>query len=216
MAIKAKKKADLVSDDENDAAPVATKAASEDDKYDELTYIPEDGDPIRTRWNGIEFRAHVPVKVSRKQIILVPLRQETTLASGEVVTRAIERRVPMVELARGNSRFAVNGVPPQQRTSGAITTPETPDEYRGYCMRWIMASTAVSAMDSRWSMEEALRAKCGCDDKDIVYLRPIFEARVEALGGKTETGLLGGTGGMKETLAGLTPRELAMEASRRN
>jgi hypothetical protein len=193
--------------------PVASPRQT-DREIDEITYLPEDGDPVRVKWNGTEFKAHVPVKISRKHTVLVPIRQERELPDGNIVSRAIERRVPMVELAMGNCRFMVNGIPPQQRNKATIITPETSEDYRGHALKWIMASSSTSVMDARWAAEEALRNKCGCDDKDIAYVRRIFEARIEALAESSD--FIGAGHGMREVLKGLTPAELAMEASRRN
>jgi hypothetical protein len=192
---------------EAEPAPIA-KAKPDAGETDEITYLPEDGDPIRTRWNGIEFKAHVPVKVSRKHTVLVPDRVEREMPDGTIQSRSVEKRIPMVELAKGNCRFMVNGVPPMERDSGAVHTPTTADEYRGYALRWIAASTEPKAMDARWTSEEALRDKCDVGDDEIAYLRPFFEARIEALGGgrvKRQT---------REVLMGLTREELELEARR--
>jgi hypothetical protein len=62
-------------------------------------------------------------------------------------------------------------------------------------------------MDARWREEEALRDKCQCDDDDIAYLRPFFEARHAAIGGP-------GKRPQREVLMGLTREELALEAQR--
>jgi hypothetical protein len=179
------------------------KAAAD---HDEITYVPEDGDPVRVKWNGIEFKAHVPVKISRKHTVLSLIRKEREMSDGQIVSRALEQRIPMVDLARGNCRFMVNGEAPAERKTGRVAAPENSDEYRGYAMRWIAASTEPSAMDARWVSEEMLREKCGCDDADLVYLRPFFEARVEALGGGGNSG-----GGLKEYIPpeALTPEERA-------
>lgn len=209
MAAKAKRKDEVieqtVADDEN-RMPVQKT----DQETDEITYLPEEGDPVRVKWAGLEFKAHVPTKVSRKHVVLTLQRIQSELPDGSIVSRAVEKRTPLAELAKGNCRFMVNGVPPAERETGRVATPDNSDEYRGYCMRWVAASTAPSAMDARWQAEEMLREKCGCNDHDIAYLRPFFEARHEALGGGTPSG----HGRMREVLMGLTPNEIAMEARR--
>jgi hypothetical protein len=100
-----------------------------------------------------------------------------TMPDGTIQTRHVEKKISMVELARGNPSFMVNGEKPAERQSGRIRTPETPDEYRGYAMRWIAGSTEASAMDARWTSEETLRNRCGVNDQDISYIRPFFEAK---------------------------------------
>jgi hypothetical protein len=146
------------------------------DEYDEITYCPGQFDPPRTEWNGVRFKANVPVKISKKQTVLVPLREEFLQPDGSRITRAVERRVPMVELAKGNHTFSVNGAEPVAHKVGTDHVPTSPDEYRGYAIAWISSSTKSSEMDARWDGEERLRDKCGVSEQDIAYLRPFFEA----------------------------------------
>jgi len=164
--------------DKPTAAQLQTQAKAAE-TVDEITYHPGEGDPARTKWNGLEFKAYVPVKVSAKHTVAVPIREEIKQPDGSIITRAVERRIPMLELARQNHKFSVNGEAPFMHKMGAARVPTTPDEYRGYAISWIAASTAASAMDARWEAEETLREKCGVEDTDIAYLRPFFEARRE-------------------------------------
>ena len=154
-------------------------AVAVDDTVDEIIYHPNDGDPVRVKWNGLEFKAYVPTKVSRKHCVLALVKQEQTMPDGSTVTRATEKRIPMVDLARRNPSFSVNGETPFARKEGKSRVPTTSDEYRGYAIGWIAASSAASAMDARWDAEATLREKCGVDDGDVAYLRPFFEARHE-------------------------------------
>jgi hypothetical protein len=146
-------------------------------EWDEITYCPGDGDPVRTHWNGLEFKAHIPTKVSKKHTVLVPMPIEIQQPDGSIHTRHVEKKIPMVDLARGNHSFMVNGEIPAERKTGMIRTPENPDEYRGYALRWIAGSSEASAMDARWSAEDGLRNRCGVNDGDIAYIRPFFEAK---------------------------------------
>ena len=150
--------------------PIREKASAE------VTYIPGDGDPHRVTWGGLEFKAYVPTKVGVTHAISVPLRKEHVLADGTVQSRNVETRVSLVELARGNPSFAVDGVRTERKV-GTARVPSSNDEYRGYAIAWIAASTAAQPMDTRWDAEADLRGNCGVDDKDIAYLRPFFEAR---------------------------------------
>lgn len=153
----------------------------------EVTYLPLNrDDPHTIEWHGIRFQAFVPVKISLKHTYLVPQRVEHALADGSVVTKHIEKPMALVELARGNPSFAVDGVQ-AERKQGMLRTPESAPEYRGYCTRWILASTEAKAMDARWDAEHALRERCNVDAADIAYLRPFFEAQKEQLGERAET-----------------------------
>ena len=141
-----------------------------------VTYIPGDGDPVRTVWNGVEFRANVPVDIPLTKTVLAPMRKEHYLADGTLQSRGVETKVSMVDLARGNPSFSVDGVQ-AARKSGAARLPTDNDQYRGYALRWVRETTTVQALDQRWDGEAALREKCGCDDKDMAYLMPFIEAR---------------------------------------
>jgi hypothetical protein len=166
------------------AEPTGTSAvtsAAADRDYDEITYFPGEGDPVRTTWNGLTFAAHVPTKVSKKHTVLVPMPQTTQMPDGTMQTRHIEKRIAMAELARNNPHFMVNGERAAMPDKHKVRVPESPDEYRGYAMRWIAGSTDASSMDVRWTAEQALRDRCGVNDSDIAYLRPFFEAKVSMM-----------------------------------
>jgi hypothetical protein len=161
----------------NNAAAVKTDTAPRD--YDEVTYFPGEGDPSRTTWNGLNFVAHIPTKVSKKHTVLVPLPITVTMPDGTIQTRHVEKRIPMVELARENPYFMVNGTKADKPAPAKVKLPDDPDTYRGYAMRWIATSTEPSAMQVRWEAESALRERCGVNDSDIAYLMPFFEAKRE-------------------------------------
>lgn len=144
--------------------------------YAEITYIPDNGDPVRTTFAGIEFKAYVPVKVALVHAITVGLRKEVTMPDGSIQSRNVDTRISVAELLKGNRFFSVDGVQAAKKSASA-RVPTDPDMYRGYAISWIAASTNASSMDARWDGEAALRERCGCDDKDIAYLRPFFEAR---------------------------------------
>ena len=160
-----------------DKRPVPKAVVNDDKDYSEITYIPGPQDLPRVKWHNIEFKAHVPVKVRNTDGYLVPLRQEALTADGDVRAKSPERKVTYVELARGNPSFSVNGEAPFSRTEGKSRTPDSPDAYRGYAINWIARSNDAATMDARWQAEADLRERCGCDDNDLMYLRPFFEAQ---------------------------------------
>jgi hypothetical protein len=147
------------------------------EEFDEITYIPGEGDPVRTTWNGVKFAAHVPTRVSRKQTIVCLMPTFANMPDGTVQSRHVERRISMVELAKTNPSFMVNGKITEKAAAPSARVPQSPDEYRGYALRWIAASNESSAMDVRWKAEEQLRDRCGVNDQDIAYIMPFFEAR---------------------------------------
>ena len=69
--------------------------------------------PVIT-WNRIKFEANVPVELDPKNKAHgyeVPLPRQTTDASGEVHTKHKETWVSMIELAKDNPSFEVEGFP---------------------------------------------------------------------------------------------------------
>jgi hypothetical protein len=155
----------------------ASKGAVQQEKLSSaVTYLPTDGDPIKVVWNGIEFRANVPVDLPHGKTILVPMRKEYNTPEGDLRAKSVETRISMVELARGNPSFSVDGVQ-AERKIGTARLPTDNDQYRGYAMHWIRDATTLSALNMRWDSEAALRERCGCDDKDVNWLRPFLEAR---------------------------------------
>jgi hypothetical protein len=149
----------------------------------DVIYHPDDGDPVRVKWGGLEFKAYVAVRVPLTHSISVPLKKEHVLADGTVQTRNIETKVSLVELARGNPSFSVDGVRASKKIA-AERVPTDSDEYRSYCISWIASSTDAHTMDVRWDAEDALREQCGVDGRDIAYLRPFFEATRGKLAGE--------------------------------
>lgn len=180
-------KAAAVRKDEEQPLEQQEPAAEAEKDYAELTYVPLNrDDPHTVEWHGIKFLAFVPVKVSLKHTYLVPTRRENTLLDGTVVTKHVEAPISLVELARGNPSFLVDGVQCEKK-EGRARTPETAPEYRGYCIRWIAESLEPRDMDARWDAESQLRQKCQVEAADIAYLRPFFDAQKEVLADRLKT-----------------------------
>lgn len=163
----------------DDAKP-ADLLKSGDKSTAEVTYIPGEGDPIKTVWNGIEFRANVPVTVPLSTTVESLLRKETAGPEGEIRSRAVPGRISMVELARGNSSFSVDGVR-SERQFGTQSLPFDADQYRGHALRWMTESNTLRQLNQRWEGEAALREKCGVEAKDENYLRPFLDMRRDQL-----------------------------------
>jgi hypothetical protein len=150
----------------------------------EVTYIPGEGDPIKTKVHGVEFRGNVPVSIRFDKMVETLTRKETKGPEGETRSRGVEGKISLVELLRGNRCFSVDGVHPEHK-EGARGIPKDADGdwYRGYAMKWINESTTFAQLEQRWAGEQALREKCGLEPKDENYLRPFFEFRKDQLRG---------------------------------
>jgi hypothetical protein len=181
--------------------PEAKKSTPNTDK---IAYIPGDGDPHTTIWNGITFKAHIPVEVPRSKVVavLMPIRtpvldefgkpqidengnkvmQNGILQpDGTLQTRHIEQRLPMVELAKTNPRFSVNGNKPIEVKAGTARLPQDANQYRGYSMNWMSHCTDLEQLEARWDGETALRQDCGVEQSDLAFLNPFMEMRKEQL-----------------------------------
>ncbi len=145
----------------------------------EITYVDEDG-PSRTTCWGIEFKLNVPVQVPLSKTVESLTRKETAGPEGEIRSRGVAGRISVVELARGNAGFMVDGIR-AERKLGSQRLPTDADGYRGYAMTWIRESNTLRQLEQRWEGEAPLREKCGLEAKDENYLRPFLEARRDQL-----------------------------------
>jgi hypothetical protein len=88
----------------------------------------------------------------------------------------------MVELAKTNHTFGVNGAQPIAKKAGVARVPNNPDVYRGYAIKWIAQTTSLTELDARWAAEQELRENCGVAESDIAFLMPFLGARREQCG----------------------------------
>ena len=79
-----------------------------------ITYVPQDsGDPIENVFAGIRFKANVPEEVKRSQTVDQLVVEKFDTPDG-VRSKSIEKRVPIVEVLRGNPWFEIDGVRPER------------------------------------------------------------------------------------------------------
>jgi hypothetical protein len=138
-------------------AEIAARADRE--KTPSITYTPiHPGDPADTLWNRHRFRANIPV---------APQDVKGGLSA-----------IEMVELAKSNPWFAVEG---EEQARATPIVPETPEQYRSYAVAWIRLSTSTKEMSSRWRSEDDMRVQCGVGDDDIEYIQGIYRPRLAIL-----------------------------------
>jgi len=145
----------------------------------EIVYVDEDG-PSKTKCWGIDFKLNVPVQVPLSATVECLTRKESVGPEGEIRSRGVPGRISVVELARGNSGFMVDGVRAERRL-GSQRLPTDADQYRGYAMGWIRETNTPRQLEQRWEGEANLREKCGCEQKDENYLRPFLDAKRDQL-----------------------------------
>lgn len=164
---------------ELEASPEKRRGRPPSKETVEITYVDDTGPSKTTCW-GIEFKLNVPVTVRLDRTVESLIRKETAGPEGEIRSRGVAGRISVVELARGNSGFEVDGVR-AERKHGTQRLPTDADQYRGYALGWIRESNTLRQLEQRWDGEAPLREKCGCEQKDENYLRPFLEARREQL-----------------------------------
>lgn len=118
-----------------------------------VTYVPRDGDPVRVKWDGIEFTANVPVLVTKPHII---------------------------EAARGNPWFHVGEDAPAPKPAEP-QEPQTAEEYRGYVVAWLKGATTSDLMQRRWDAEAPMREDLGVGTDDLEWIGKFFNPQFEQL-----------------------------------
>jgi hypothetical protein len=100
-----------------------------------VTYRPLNvTDPNVITWNRIKFEANVAVELDPKNKAHgyeVPLPRQTTDASGEVHTKHKETWVSMIELAKDNPSFEVEGFPRAKYRKPKGVVPPAGHEWAG-------------------------------------------------------------------------------------
>jgi len=83
-------------------------------------------DPNVTKWNGVTFRANVPVELdpdNKAHYVEVPLPRTITGQNGEALTKHVESPVFMGELAKRNPSFEVDGVRARAKRNTRVVPP---------------------------------------------------------------------------------------------
>ena len=165
---------------------------------DKITYIPGPQDPVETTVGGdgtldadgnptgIRFKANIPQQIARNVTSMVLIRDERENADGMIVSRSVERRVPLVDLLRDNPCFSINDEPPRVREVGGNRLPTDPDQYRGYAYDWIGRESNERNLRLRWQGEEAIRNRLGVTVEDMRQLIPFYQGKLLSLGGAKE------------------------------
>lgn len=132
-----------------------------------VTYIPSEGDPLKTKFNGFVFKAHEPRDIPDNAVI--------RLDDGK--TR------PMMDAIRGNPFFEIEGEKrPGKGAPPAV--PRTTEEYRAYAVKWINHfddEDGFDAYSKRWEKEQPLREQCGIGDEDMSFIMQFYSPKYDRL-----------------------------------
>jgi hypothetical protein len=112
------------------AAPAVPKRATLRVTYRPLNVT----DPNVITWNKIKFQANVAVELDPKNKAHgyeVPMPRQTTDAGGEVHTKHKETWVSMIDLAKDNPSFEVEGFPRAKHRTPKGVVPPAGHEWAG-------------------------------------------------------------------------------------
>ena len=146
-----------------------------------ITYVPGPDDRVETIAYGRKWKANVPVEIADTAGYAIMESVRSERPDGTVVLTTRERKVTILEMARGNPSFQIEG-----ETKAAVKTPSpremsTPGEYRAYAQHWFRDETSAGAFKERWADEEELREQCGMTHDDVRFLEPFMNARLHEL-----------------------------------
>ncbi len=127
----------------------------------ELTYHPGQGDPVSVKWGGHVFHANLG-----KAITGNPDGTEREQLNHHVIERA-----------RENPHFSVDGKRPR---NAKITAPKTPDEYKRYFVDWLKNSSFddAGALLDRFVKDRNMQIAAEVGPDDFAFMRDLFLPRL--------------------------------------
>lgn len=166
------------------------KPAAEKTEF-KVTYRPGPEDRSHTVWNGIRFEAGRPVTLSTKNkrhFVENDMPKQHTLEDGSYTTRTVKTMLSMVEMAKANPFFEVEGFPRFVKPLPEGRRPQTAEEYRSYAQAWFASAGGDDSevqtpkeMLERWDDEAAMRERIGVGEDDELFLKPFFDMKVAQL-----------------------------------
>lgn len=121
------------------------------DEGEDLTYLPQAGDPASVKWRGVEFKANVPRRITD---------------------------LDHIEAARTNRFFRVGKGDPKYEGRNPNDPPATPMQYRAHVVAWIKTCETVEDVVKHWSDDRVLRQTCEVGSDDIQWLGSLVEPQL--------------------------------------
>lgn len=156
-----------------------------------VTYRPGPQDMAKTVWNGVTFLANQTVPLSldnKRHFVENDIPKQHVAEDGSYTTRTHKSLVSMIELAKLNPHFEVEGFPRFIPPIAEGHKPKTSEEYRSWAQAWFAAAgTDMSEehgpreMLTRWQDEGPLRERIGVGEDDVSFLKQFFDMKVEQL-----------------------------------
>lgn len=115
---------------------------------EDLVYLPGPGDPAKTTWRGVEFRANVPKRITDAEHI---------------------------KAARTNKFFRVGKGDPKDEGRNPNDGLKTATEYRAHVVAWLKTCESVEDVVKHWSDDRVLRQTCEVGADDVKWLGTMAE-----------------------------------------
>lgn len=152
------------------ATKVMTEEAPAEPVTETITYTPGPMDPVTVKWGGHVFQANVPKEI-------------TGHAEG---TSREQLNHSLIESARTNRHFMVGG---ERKKRDAIAEPQTPEEYRAYCIAWLKeigrdgnpVIQTTEQLISRFARDRDLQKACEVGHDDYTYIATLFMPKLHEL-----------------------------------
>jgi hypothetical protein len=113
-----------------------------------VTYLPPPGDADVVKWRGVEFKAHVPVRITDKDHI---------------------------DACRNNRFFRIGD---QSGAAAPRGLPSDAMTYRGHVLDWMRDVQTIDQLARCWAADRDLRAECEIGYDDMQYLGTLIEPKL--------------------------------------
>jgi hypothetical protein len=127
-------------------------------KGEQVTYIPRDGDPPKTKWRGIVFHANVPKTITD---------------------------VEHIDAARNSKFFHVGAFDPSKDSTAAIDEPEgqpkNATQYRAHVVAWLKKTGDINQFVANWKSDLPLQQFCEVGTDDFNYLGTLLRPKMHEL-----------------------------------
>ena len=147
-----------------------------------MVYLPPENEPAVMKIYGRTWKANVPQDVKDDDGYTIMESVRTLNPDGTSVLTSRERKVSILEIARGHPMFQVGDEPKEARKQRwDVEDVETATHYRAYAQQWFKEETSLERFQERWDDEEGLRERAGVSDDDISFLKTFMGPRLRDL-----------------------------------
>jgi len=144
-----------------------------------VTYRPGIHDPSTVVWNEIEFQANIPVELTDENTITIDMPVQHVTDDGLIRTITRRQKIPMVDAAKGNPFFRVEGEAAPK--APVMKSPINAEQYKLWATKWINEADDYDLLMERWENETKLRERCKAVGAVEGELNALFTQRAAVL-----------------------------------